>query len=203
MKSKEILNEIGQTTICPKLNWKSVYLQDAILITSIEGHKIFKISDNKHDYYIIADSNTGELQAYIAVEKSNDIYLPLVRIENIAGIGGLATMIIVALIAVGFKFKIKADENLTLSGFKWLIKLIKKNGSGLKLFTQTGKFPDIKILRKEWFDSFDTNKVGPTEIFIENKSIDLKKLNEDSTQWNDDNILLKPYYFYFKNDELL
>jgi hypothetical protein len=208
MKIKEILNEIGMTSICPKLNWNPSLIQYTEHFSNIEGHEILKLTDKANNFFIIVDAQ-NELQAYIATEKTNEKLLPLVRLENISGIGGLATMIVVSLIASGLKFVIKDTEKLTYSGLRWLIKIIKKNGAGLNLKTQTGEIPTVKLIQAEWNKSFDDfnsdnslDTTGPTSIFIENKSIDVPKLNEDNNQWND-NRLLKPYYHYFKNDELL
>ena len=204
MKIREIISEIDAADETPPVHWDKSSLKFAVHEIEIEGHEILQITSSTNIFYVIVDEQEN-LLAYVATESLQNGYYPLIRIQNLTNIGGLATMIVMGLCAEGIKFIIPKTEKLTKSGFDWLKKLLSVNGRGrLEITDQFGEFPDIRKLQSEWNDAYLGDEPGPTEIFIEAKSSKLNDwLTENTRQHKENNGLLKPYYIFYGDERIL
>jgi len=204
MKIREIIYEIDAADETPPIVWNKDTLKSSVHETDIEGHEILRIDSTTYIFYVIIDEQEN-LRSYVAVEQLQNEYYPLIRIQNLTNVGGLATSIIMALCGEGKKFIITKTEKLTKSGFAWLKKLLLVNGRGrLKITDQTGEYPDIRKLQSEWNDAYLGDEYGSTEIFIEAKSKKLTEwLSENTRQHKENHNLLKPYYIFYGDEKIL
>lgn len=179
----------------------------AIIFDTIDGSDIYVARDQKYTYfYILSDKDRNKLAAYV-VSENQDIsgFNPLVRIENIAKRKGLITTIIVSILSKGFRLIVTQKEPLTSDGLFWIEKLIQNGNRGISIKDENGNTPNIEELEKEWNENKIAVRTGEEEkgniaLYIENRSINRKKLDEDLEQWRDNDLLLKPFLRYYSDD---
>lgn len=177
MKIAEILREIDYASGIMPLN---VDIKDAIKVGDIDNHPAWSIEDSNVIIYFF--TNAGKISAYIAISKTaQNGYRAIVRMANISAPKGSITALIAWVIStLSVKLKLSNDESLTIDSMQWLSKLIKSGGRGFTITDQTGKIPDVIKLHREWEYARQNYISGPTTIYIENKNIKLKSINENS-----------------------
>jgi hypothetical protein len=141
--------------------------------------------------------------SYVATDnKKTNNYLHLSQIENVSGIKGSLTPLMLFLTKKqNFKFIITNTEPLTVNSLNWIIRTI---NSGRKLFDFkdiNGQSLDIKKLTKEYEDSWlDPQYQGKIFIVIESHSGNgFNRLFEPFESYDG---LLMPMYRIFKDEEL-
>lgn len=202
------INEILYADAIPSISWNTVDISAAIPFDSIDGKNILQLRFGNEIFYLICDENK-EVQAYVTILDSPiDDYYPLVRIENIAQIKGLISIIIFSLTAHKIKLIIQHTEELTPDGLKWLGKLLTNGGRGLIFKDQNGNPINFSDLSKEHLDAeislrANTLHNAKTAILIENNCAAdrLQKISENTKKWNSSSII-KPAFTFLNSKDL-
>ena len=120
-------------------------------------------------------------------------------IRNVTAVPGAITAL-VGFITHRLKYKVKiaANEKLSTSGFLWLKSFLLADGRGLTVHDQTGRFPNLEEIEKEWNEYRNKSGHGYTEIMIESK---MSRVLE--TKENTKNRLLGPSMFFIGDSKIL
>jgi len=198
--------EISYADAIPSIDWNNVDLSSAIPVTTIDGQTILEFIDGSISFYLIKDN--GKVQAYAAIERQPiQGYYPLVRIENIAQIKGLVTILIYA-ITLKKNLIIKKTEELTPDGLHWLGKMLSNGGRGLSFYDQNGNPVDFDDLTKEHshariqLRATGLSKSKTAILIVNDRSKEkLHVIQERAEIWNSSS-LLKPPYLFLTSDDL-
>ncbi len=189
------INEIAYADGILPLNWSLLNLNDAVVIQSIDGKDIQYLSFDNYSVYFITDKNK-KIQAYAVIELVINEFCPLVRVENIAKIKGLITIIIFAITMSGIKLVIKNTEELTNDGLKWICKLLSSDRTDFIIKDQNGHIPNIAKLKSEHLTAklnlrAKKDQTGSTAIFITNQNHPtlIKKINENTEIYKEDRLI--------------
>jgi hypothetical protein len=125
----------------------------------IQGHTVMNIdSENIKIYFLVVNNN---ISAYLAFENG---YLK--NIKNFTNTEGVIRGLIGYIVHIKQQpIKISDTEQLTMDGFKWLIRLI-KTPKGLAITDQNGNLVDADELEKEWKHDKTTGVSGSTSLTI-------------------------------------
>lgn len=200
------LNEILYADKILPIDWENIDLTDTKLITTIDNHDIVQFNSTPHSFYLICDKNKKVL-AYATIEaKDINGYFPLVRMENIAKIKGLITIIIFAITLTGKKLIIQETEELTPDGLLWISKLLINGSRGLIITDQQGNNINFADLSKQHTDAEIAVRAGEvhsgnTAILISNSNNQItKKIIENIEKWESSSLIKPNPMFLYSND---
>lgn len=189
MRAKEFISEIDYAV---DINPYNPDISKSKYIGTMQHRNIVLIDGGDHNIFVMIDNDDKTPMAYVALNKNSiNGFYPINQMENLTGTSGAITSIMGFLVS-NLKYKLTFDKNepLTLSGLQWLLKLLKHNGRGFKIYDQTGKFPDIDEIKDEWDKSMIShNDIGTISFFIENNGI-VPGIKEN-------NIIKTPYKILF------
>jgi hypothetical protein len=179
MTNEEGLTEIdyAHSALDITQDMKNQIITKSQIVNSLDGKDVYHCNINDQDVYsFIGDDSIDAL----VILKGNE----LKGIRNFVNGPGYVTALIGCVthrLKAVVKIQISKNEGLTPEGFTWLKKLILAKGRGLTLTDQTGDFPDINSLEKEWNEAA-YEKAGPSEIFIESKMTRHLKTNKEMSE---------------------
>ena len=189
MKIQELLeigfaHGVGQNTIDDQ-----TIISNSKLIGNIDSMDVYLFKTESQEVFFF--EKDSKLSAFVVIV-NNDLR----GIKNISNIPGQITALMMFITKhLKRTITIPKTEALTPQGFSWLKSLIAAKGRGLTITDQSGKFPDITNLEKEWNNAKHTDIDGPTSITIENE------LNQDFPLFNER--LLMPVYKYIGKENLI
>lgn len=174
MRAKESqINEIGYADTLSDLSMPhGEIISKSSVIGRVDGKNVHHYQQGSSDVYFFETSNN--IDAIVLLDGAS-----IKGIKNYSGIPGLATAL------VGFivhdrkiTIEINHDEPLTTEGFKWLVKLLTNKRNKFTITDQTGNFPDVSTLEKEWIENKNNDTAGETTIYISENNLTTAKLKE-------------------------
>lgn len=128
------------------------------IVGDIDTKDVYRYDSDEQSLLFFIDEDL--ISAFIVIE-GNFIH----GLRNIVGTPGLVTALIAFSVKEYGPMRFGKFEPFSPEGFKWLKSFLKNNGRGMKVVDQTGNFPDIVSLEKEWKTAM-TGTAGPTSLTI-------------------------------------
>ena len=183
MRANEFISEIDYTS-----DIEDIQIDDETIIKNsrvagdLDFQDVWLYSTQDEELYYMQTNNIIDAYVIITANPING-YRHIHGIRNRTSKPGYVTAIVGFLTyRAKMKLKIAADEPLSNSGFNWLKSFLLSNGRGLTVTDQTGTFPDVTNIEKEW----NTHRVklehGPTEIIIESNMTRNLSTKTDNTR---------------------